>query len=70
MTTAELKNSVYRTVRGVESKSCPPCSMSAGKLVFHPLSHFGDRQMGTQVAVQSWCSRCRAQAARKGGSAC
>ena len=59
-----LKRSVYRRRRGKEYKSCPRCSVQAGKLVFYPLDEYGVRTMeGGDVLPQSWCRGCR----NKGG---
>ena len=42
-------------------KSCPKCSLRAGRHVFHPLSSFGERTPhGGAPIIQSWCRGCRA----------
>lgn len=59
-----LNRSVYRKRGKTMFKSCPRCSVQAGKLVFHKLEEYGERTMEDgKVVPQSWCRGCR----NKGG---
>ena len=44
---------------GKLQKSCPNCSVEAGKLVFKNIEDFGFRQQNGTYHIQSWCEECR-----------
>lgn len=54
-----LDRSHHKTIRGVEYKSCPRCSVRAGRLVFHKLEAYGERVVNGETYYQSWCYDCR-----------
>lgn len=41
-------------------KSCPSCSLAAGRHQFLPVGHFGLRTVGGRQYIQSHCPECRA----------
>src|SRR5437764_463542 len=57
--TESLRRSLYRD-DGL--KSCPACSVRAGRHAFHRLGYFGMRHLAAAVEpiMQSWCRDCRA----------
>lgn len=59
-----MKDSLYKTLRGVEMKSCPPCSRAASRPVYKRIEEFGYREVDNQTRVQTWCTHCRTAATR------
>jgi hypothetical protein len=56
---ARLDRSHHKTIRGREYKSCPKCSVRAGRLVYHPIGAYGERVVNGETYHQSWCYDCR-----------
>jgi hypothetical protein len=56
---ARLDRSHHKTIRGQAYKSCPKCSVRAGRLIFHKLEAFGERVSNGETYHQSWCYDCR-----------
>jgi hypothetical protein len=54
-----LATSLYTLRNGTEWKSCPGCSLIAGRHVWHPVMEFGTRNDGGVYRVQAYCGKCR-----------
>lgn len=59
-----MKDSLYKTLRGVQMKSCPPCSRRERRPVYKRIEEFGYREVDGHTHVQTWCSECRKVATR------
>lgn len=60
-----LTKSVHTTIRGVPHKSCPCCSLAAGRIVFLPTDRFGERRTHSgSHTLQAWCIACRSAQSR------
>jgi hypothetical protein len=60
-----LAISLYTLRNGVELKTCPRCSVIAGRHVWHPVAEFGTRNDGGVYRIQPYCGACRSFYHRK-----